>query len=462
MDKRIILATALLAFMAFVPGVAAQPSTLSGQVTDQDGNPVAGVTVQLYQWGAGTTEACEPGADCKSDPYPGYFEAQATTGADGRYSFSVQRGWASLNFFKDGYTSDYQNLEVAGDQVLDISMLKYPAKNAHITGTVTGAGAALPYVTISVENPVYGTYECSVIEGEDGGGVAYPETKPAVAPSADGAGSSASSDPAESRMIAPGEPYPGHQGCAITIQKNGSFSGMVTPGYTLLRFYHQDWRQIGGTEYYSKTLVRDLAANATTQLDVDLKARAAPNAIIEGYVVDAKTKAAIAGVYVSLGNMDNYGWANVQTDKDGSYKARLRAGLVQVSIYADGYLPWEGDVTASADGSVRLDIHLTAGQSRYGGCCMAYAQDKSVTGAPSVAEGAASPGAERGQNAGQGDAESRVFVEDLGGGLGPYDPATAPQSGDADTGAPAAKDVPGFEVLAVLLGLLAIALLRRK
>ncbi len=465
MDKRIILATAALLVLSLVPGVAAQSSTISGQILDQNGAPVGGVEVYLYQWGVSESSGsstCDPDGTCTSEPYrESYHEAKAISDAEGRYSLPAMTGWASLNFYKEGYASHYEGFEVNGDKALDVKMLKYPAKTAQVTGTVTGAGAVLPYVSISAENPVYGIYECSVIAGEENlreHEIYADEEKPA----------SNNDSKVASATIAPGEPYPAYQHCAITIQKDGTFSGMLTPGYTILRFYHQDWREQGGQEYYGKSFVRDLPANATTKLDVDLKARPMPNAVIQGYIVDAATKAAIPGVYVSFGNLDNYGWANAQTDKDGSYKVRMRAGVVQVSVYADGYLPWEGDVTVAADSTVRFDIHLTAGQAQYGGgCCIAYAEsgDKATMGSASTqpalpaSPGASSPAVGRGND---GSEASGSQFSDLGGGLGPYDASRAPQSGDADAGAPDVKDVPGFEVLALALGLLAVVLLRRK
>ncbi len=464
MDKRIIIAIAALLVMSVVPGVAAQSSTLSGQILDQNGTPVEGVEVRLYQWGYSEpeTKTCDANGECTADsqPYPSN-DAVVLSDAEGRYSFAVRSGWANLNFFKDGYTGHYEGLEINGDHVLDVELLKYPAKSAQITGRVTGAGAALPYVSISAENPVYGTYECSVIEGEE---QEYPvaiDSEPAR-PEAE---SSEGADEDQARSIAPGEPYPGYQGCAIIIQKDGSFSGMVTPGYTILRFYHQDWRNEGGQQYYSKSLVRDLPANATTKLDIDLKARAGPDSIVQGYIIDAATKAPVTGVYVSFSNMDSYGWANAKVDSEGSYKVALRNGVIQVSVYADGYLPWEGDVTAVAGETVRFDVHLTAGQSRYGGCCIAYAEGDRA--APAMAAGAeAAPtspqaGAPARDVSTEEDASKSQF-SDLGGGLGPYDASTAPQSGDADTGAPDVQTTPGFEIVALALGLLAVVLLRRK
>ncbi len=460
MDKRITLAIAVLLVLSVAPGVSAQSTTLSGQIIDQDGAPVAGVEVYLYQWGASSSpekETCDADGACTMPAYDGqYYEAKTVSDADGRYSLAAQNAWASLNFNKPGYAGHFESLEITADQVLDVQMLKYPAKTAHITGTITGGGKVLPYAGVSAESPLYGLHECSVIAGDTrgGGGVLYEE-------SASESGGSGSAD--ASRSIAPGEPYPGDPGCAITIQKDGSFDAMVTPGYTILRFHHQDWRVQGGQEYYGKSLVRDLSANATTRLDVDLKARPAPNAIIEGYIVDGATKTAIGGVYVNFGSMDNYGWASAQTDKEGSYKVSMRAGLVQVSVYAEGYLPWEGDVMATADGSVRFDIHLTAGQSRYGGCCIAYAEGGKTTMA-GVSDGQeAAPGSPRVGASVEGDEAQRgTAFNDLGGGLGPYDARSAPSSGDADAGEPVVKDTPGFEIIALALGLLAVVLLRRK
>lgn len=474
--KRLLLATLMpmlvTALFVAVPTATAQEHSLTGTVLDQDGEPVVGAAVQVYQYGRHTTkchDAPDGGEVCESEPSDdGHYEARVETDSQGGFAVPVQDGWLSIEVRKDGHAGHHESLEVNGSEHVDIELLRYPDKTAHIVGQVTGGGAGLDHASVSVENPEYGIYECSV-HAADGDGE-EPRPMPAEeGGSADGAGSD---DVAASEAtVAPGS-YP-YRGCAITVEEDGTFRGNVTPGYSLVRFHHDAWRS-DGQAYYAQTRVIDLPADATTRIDVELEPRPGPDARLSGYVIDGETDEAIPDVHVSFSNQEAYGWAGARTDGDGSYKAALRSGYTHIHVRADGYFPWEGQVQVRPGEDGRFDILLTPGESRYGGCCIAYAEDgdvrtleadgeagddgQSAAGGPIGAPGPGGSGDEDASTAGtDGDAEGSGF-EDLGGGLGPYDAASR-SSGDVQG---SGEDAPAAGILLVLAALLGVLWMRRR
>jgi hypothetical protein len=469
----ILLTLALVA--GFVPGAEAQTSSLSGQILDQDGQPVVGAQVYFNQWGQYPADEappeegkCDANGTCTVSSRP-YYEGQsnhqeAKSDANGRYSFAANDGWADISANKEGHASAYQGIDVSGTTTLDLKMLKYPAKDAHIEGRITTGGATVRYTAISIDNPVYGTYECSSNVDDER---QYEQPRPVEAmPASDTAEANAEAGPdgqtTESPSgdaqisIAPGEYYP-YSGCAIKINADGTFSGNVTPGYSIIRVYADSWRDEDRTQYYSVSRVVDLRSGETNRVDVDLVAKPGPDAKLRGYVLDAATGKAVPGARISFNNQDSYGWASAVTDKDGSYSVALRHGYTQLSLGAEGHLPWEGQLTLAGGDSRRMDVSITAGQQMYGGgCCYAYAEsgDASVSAPrPAAAPGAPSDGDKAGGAATEQSStttEGQTGFEDYGGGLGPYSPE------------PDAESVPGFEFAAMILGLAALVFVVRR
>jgi protocatechuate 3,4-dioxygenase beta subunit len=417
--------------------------TITGTVRDQDGQAVSGATVEAWQYhqygydygydyaedssASSTTDPAEPRA---SMPYPYYDDGYQTTTTDsqGRFTLKVHAGWVNLNIWKEGHARYSQGFEVADGETrtVDAELPRFPDKTAHITGRVTGPdGAGLQWVSISVESPQYGLYECSV---RGAGGNSSGGGTSSSAGSADGA------EPAPDMAIWPGRDY--YSGCAITVHADGTFEGNVTPGYSIVRVYYEHWQSCTetrhadgsytrtcGPDYFQHAQVIDLPADTTTRLDVQLKQRPGPDATLSGYVVDTETGQALSGVTVYLSNQDNYGWAHASTDADGSFKVRLRSGVHSVSVYADGYFRWEGTIEVPAGRETPLDIHLTAGQDQYGwGCCypMPYLRGEEADGAASGPMPPASPTAP-GSTSETDSATASESYQDLGGGLGPYD-----------------------------------------
>ncbi len=454
-------ASITLKLEAFPP----QTARLSGTVTDQTGRPVPDVRVTVSQGGyccyaydqaesvqseprpaasggtgGGSGASGAPAADelsiARPEPYPYYGENWTTTDAQGRYAINVFEGGLSLRAEREGYLASWAELRIAKDEqrTHDFKMEKLPDKTARIVGRVTdAAGNGINYVAVSIDSPRWGQNECS---GE-------------------------------------------WEGCRITVRSDGSFEALVTPGYSIVRIYHEQWRSCTettdadgtyrrncGPEYFSWSQTLTLPANQTTRVDAKLIQRPGPDATISGYLIDGSTNTAIKRAQISFGHQlgHGYGWAT--TDADGSYKVRVHSGVHYVSVYAEGYLPWEGIVEIAPRADRAFDVMLTPGEARYGGCCygpIAYAEDGA--GGVALDRAAGGPAPPRAPSAGgqagaDGDAaeggSSASAFEDLGGGLGPYNPAARGAMTDADQG------TPGFAVAAALAALAAALVVARR
>lgn len=477
-------------------------ATLSGLVTDGHGNPVAGASVSVNSWGPiyyETSATSEPTPDSPEssdevDPdhdsnsttatstgsgyarpccYSGGFNS-TVTGKDGRYSLGVWSGDMQVSVYRDGFASASAQVhaEPGDDASQDFTLKAFPAKTAHVVGKITDAktGKGIGFASLSVRSPLYGLYECSWTDADR------------QASSGSGSAGSGTMEPAKDDVAI--MPYPYNPGCAISVHSDGSFDGNVTPGYTIVSAYA--WQDCStsrdadgststscGPEYLPWTKTLDLPANQTTRLDIRLPSRPAPDATVSGYLVDAETGQAIPGASISFSNQETYAYGSATTDHDGSYSLRLRSGYHSVSVYANGYLSWEG-VLQVPKGSSPFDVELTPGQESYGGgCCYAYAMDKAGGPAPAVVQssggGSASAmtAAESRDLSAAGGGNGGEQYEDLGGGLGPYDaekradalvdsqPDNPPES--ASKGSPGA----GLLLTGLAFGLALVAVRRR-
>lgn len=475
-------------------------ATLSGVVTDQDGNPLDGASVSVSSYGpyyyetmttsaSGTsTDEQDPDSEASSGDsssggtasgsgfarpccYGGGYNS-TVTGKDGRYSLGVWSGDQQVSVYRDGFasTSAQVHVEPGGDATQDFSLKAFPAKTAHLAGKVTDAktGKGLGFASLSVRSPPFGLYECSWTDADRkaNSGSAGSGT---VEPAKEGGG-----DMGVAIM-----PYPYNPGCALSIHSDGSFEGNVTPGYAIVSA--SAWQDCStsrdadgssstscGPEYLPWTRTLTLPANQTTRLDIRLPSRPAPDATVSGYLVDAETGKAIPGASISFSNQETYAYGSATTDSDGSYSLRLRSGYHSVWVYANGYLSWEG-VLQVPKGSMPYDVEMTPGQEANGGCCIAYALDGKAAPPMAAAEsgmaGSASTMsvASRDSAAGGGGEQ----YEDLGGGLGPYDAherADALANDDQPSQEPASgRGSPGAGLLLTGLAVgLALAALRRR
>lgn len=451
-------------------------ATVEGTVHDQHGDPVADAIVEVYQYGyddccyaqparaepapddgASDEDSDDPAGPSSTYPYRGDGHQRTTTDAQGRFSLDVYAGWVDLNIHKDGHARYHDGFQIEDGETrsVDVELQKYPPKTARVEGQVTGAqdGEGLQWVSIRIESPRYGLQECS----QHGA-------------ASDDGGQGSSGSPGSSSDSLSSEPYPGpyNEGCTLTVHPDGSFEGNVTPGYSILRVHYEHYRSCSetqdsdgsytrecGRDYFAFTQVLDLAADATTPIDVALTPKPAPDAFIQGWVLDEESQETLSGVRVSFSNQDTYGYAWATTDEDGSFRVQVRSGYHQVSVYHDGYLRWEGVAQVGSGDTHEMFIDLVEGEDRYGYCCYYYGVAEDAAASDGTRPGPApEPSGSSSQEAGaDGDAsstETQAF-QDLGGGLGPYD---ASQRSDGST---EGLDIPGPAPVAVL-GVLVVAL----
>lgn len=451
------------------PEAYEQPPTdavIQGRVTDGAGRPVAAASVSAYNYGPiSYREGGEPSKE------PAYYGGNSTTtDADGRFRLGVYSGENHLSVYREGYAQRSVSVPLEPGQTAtqDLTVEKFPEKTARIEGKVTDArtGRGLQSASVYVSNPWYGTGECSMSEsaGQEGGG---SEPRPA--------GDAAAS------LVAPE-----FRGCSITVAEDGSYEGLVTPGYSIVSIHayapcdpvpagQASSSDSCGPQYFSFSRTLSLPANATTTVNAALRSHDGPDAVVSGYLIDAETGQAIPGAQISFGNQESYGWGYATTDGDGSYRLRLRSGYHTVSVWAEGHLPWEG-VLDVREGETAFDVRLTPGEAAYGGCCYAYATKGGVAMAEDAAVAPPSPNvsgaagsSDRSASDGEGDdsgTTQQVLYEDLGGGLGPYDAAEREGAAASDDGLTESEGegIPGAGLLLTLgaVALAAVAALRRR
>lgn len=443
---------------------------VEGIVSGPDG-PIEGAQVSSSSYGSPGGPQPQPAEDSSDgtttsssircyDCYYGGYNSTAT-GADGHFFLGVWSGETQLSVYHPDFRSAYATVTIAAGETAshDIQLEAYPEKTAHLIGKITDAktGKGLPFASLSVRSPFYGVYACSQPEGAQsgsGGG-----TEPAAG------------DEAKSM------PYPYYDpGCDITIHSDGSFEGDVTPGYSILSVYaYQDCSTSrdadgGGTttcgpEYLGWSRTLSLPANETTRVDIALPSRPSPDATVSGYLVDLETGKAVSGGTISFSNQETYAWGSATTDGDGSFKIRLRSGYHMVSVYANGYLSWEG-VLQVKPGSTDFDVQITPGQESYGGCCYYAMEGKAVTAdmaAPGVAGGSGMASTAATSTDDGAESSQALTYEDLGGGLGPYNAAERSQAvANDDQTEPSDKGTPAPGLLLALAALGAVLVLRRR
>ncbi|MGB1697163.1 MAG: carboxypeptidase regulatory-like domain-containing protein [Thermoplasmatota archaeon] len=445
--------------MESAPG---RDTEIKGVVLDQNGDAVPDVRVNLnqccghYEYDEKPREASTGSSGSHggeevmvSEPYPYYDSYQETvTDANGAFSFYGYEGYYDLNFYKDGYAQVWQSGDTAQDNTIEVTMEKFPEKTVTIKGKILGEGGkGLGAASISISNEKYGQYECTTYEQDAQG-----------------------DDDMVHDVYYGG--YYGY-GCSIVMKDDGSFEGKVMPGYSIISIYYDHWRTCDhsqssdgssstscGTNYYSASLVRNFQADTEYDLTTRLVARPGPDAEVNGYILTEDEKG-IANAQINFNRLDGYSYAWAQVDEHGSYRLALVSGYYSVSVYADGYFRWEGNLQIEADSVTPFDVTLTEGQGSYGYCCYhyGYAEDRATTdgaeSAPSASHGGHLAAPASGGTGNEGADSDEVPFQNLGG-LGPYDKEKRANTVDAS------NEAPPVALLVACVGLLGFALLRRR
>lgn len=438
---------------------------LEGTVRNQDGDPVEGAQVYVYQYSdcyyAYDTMEAEPAHDGDSvssspayyDPYcdDGRGNGNQMTGPDGQFRFEVYEGYAELNVWKEDHRSVYRSVEIRAGETTqeDVELVAFPERSVQISGRIVGEdGETLPYANLWADQVEWGTYACSVNERD-----AEPSPE----------------DSAESSMIVEPGRYGG--GCDIIVDSKGNFEGTIRPGYQILRIGHDDWRdcqttqnqdgsmtQQCGARYLSLTQVYEFEPNSQVDLGtLRLPARQEASSILQGWAYDREMgpeEGTLAGVQIHVNSLEGYGWGSAQTDRDGSFQMRVIPGWQEVSVYADGYLRYQTTLEIEDGETVRVDLPLKEGEDQYGYCCYAYAEDIAYESADGGARDEGPSGQSQSDAAHQPEFTNPTSGDpgyaDLGGGLGAYRPAAED------------KGAPSLGILAVGLGLVGLVALRRR
>jgi hypothetical protein len=144
-------------------GVLQEPTTvtITGTVTDGDGNPISGVTVEF------------------TDAESGDVVESATTGADGAYTVSLSPGEYEMRADAEGYEpfSTQQNVGSDGTTI-NMGLTESGAETGTVTGTVFADGESFGGALVGIADPETGevlkvtttdsegVYDLSVAPGE--------------------------------------------------------------------------------------------------------------------------------------------------------------------------------------------------------------------------------------------------------------------------------------------------------
>lgn len=452
---------------------------VEGVVTGTDGAPIEGAIVRLqagccYAYSdAGYAEPAPPttadgsatsgGAGVaesrmivRPEPYADDYQ-EATTGADGKFSFLTYPGMRQVSAYAKGYGQSTVTVEAKDGETVraDLKLEKVPDASAVVRGRVLDAATGLPLqgAGVSVSNLEWSRYEYA------------------------------------------------------TTGADGAFELKTFPGWSQINVYYYGWTDVVASEggvakdamlvrpggvatkqYYAFIDTLRLSAG-DNPIDVRLEPKPDPTVVLVGYVVDPDAQKGIPGASVSVWNQDTGDWGSAMTDETGSYKILVRPGHYQINAWAERHLgAAKIFVIAPDETAKRVDVELPAGETKYAPCeeCGPYptpmyreaalsdgaSTPASAPGAPgsyapSLDEGADTVASTQKAAATSGpDSTRAASFQGSGGGLPEYDPAqkdSVPTGTTGQTGAKTGSDVPALGLLAAL-GVLAIAaiLLRRR
>lgn len=434
---------------------------VEGTITGPNGEPVEGATVTISQGCCYIYEATptpagdapasdEPAPDASGGggssgssagmtrpaiwPGPGgeYDHQSFVTKADGKYRFETYAGPRVVTATAKGHAQTQAELTAVDGQTttVDLKLEKVPAVDATLIIKVVDArtGAPLGNAQVSVQNVEWSRYGW-IQTGADGSG-------------------KVTTLPGWTHVSVSYYEYAVAEDVAVGVvaEKMMAASG-------------------GGRQYYAYTSALRLASGEQT-LEVRLEPKPEATIVLTGYVVDPETKTGVPDAQVSIWNQDTGDWGSATTDATGSYKLLVRPGHYTMNAWAPKHLSGVETFTiAAGETTKRVDIETPAGETRYApcdeGCPEPYpmydlAAKGMTTGAPSMATAEGDARLDEAQSPGTGaDTTRAATYQGSGGGLPPYDAASAP----ADDGTvPAASEVPGFGAALLVAAALGAAL----
>jgi hypothetical protein len=307
---------ALVVLLAAPIAAGANDVTISGTITDSaSGSPVAGAKVTFSYWVDVVFAERDSTGASSSEP----VEYSVVTGADGTFSVPIAPGSYGVFVEASGFERYYGSLDTAYESQMAVLLTKLPPYDAQLSITVKDSQSGLGVAGASVYGWPDFTY------GGDVGILGFPS----------------------------------YQEISGTTDAAGKFqSGIWSGAYTLSvsasgYFYASESIQVNGA---------DLAHT------IELTPVPAPNSTLSGDVVNQSTGAPIAGaeiwVYPDYSYMGANCWGGydtpdaVYTDAAGHYSVAVYGGASSISVYADGFYSYWGNVNVPDNFAMNFDVAL--------------------------------------------------------------------------------------------------------
>lgn len=431
-----------------------QSATLFGTVLSSTGRPLAFASISGgpdYECrGDVCVAGAEPAPSSSSGDVYFYYNPRNSqynwTQADeqGRWEMRILPGALLIQGYAENHLEDRERVTVESGQRREVRLVleKVPDDSVRVHGKVVDAETddSISYAQVNLENQQWGHYN-STMTKEDGTYEFW--TKPGY-------------------TIVTASAYKNYwtpcPARAEPASENGSFAPEPYP-------CPADGPQERDHDYMPRITSFVGASNQSQTLDFQLVQRPAPDAVFQGYVVNASNQKAIAGATVTFYNELTRDWGSAITDEDGSYKILVHAGYYTVRAYAEHYFDGVLNAEIGRGDEQRLDVPLTPGEKRYGYYGPVYAvadrgdaqsgapsKEGSAVGAPAPVPPGAFPPPQGASPSPTVEGQEAYFGS--GGGLGPYRPG---ENGGA--GAPG----PAFAALIVgLITALFLAARRRR
>jgi hypothetical protein len=352
------------ALVVKLPQLPPHDAWVEGRLTDQKGNSLPDMPVELYQWEAMHRIMEQLG---ETEHHYGSPPMRATTDETGRFRASIYSGSIEASVWADGFTSASGHAWVEPGQTvtIDLQMFRLPEPSVKITGKVIDAstGKPIPGARIEIQHLGFDAWECINHESDD---MMWDEPMPMPRPMIVGVDSDTATEIAGAQ---PGGEYGWTPSC-ITIRSDGTFSGTMMPDVFILRAYADAWHlcpkdESGCPSYFAAA--RTLRAAENQEIDIVMKLHPAPrpNAFVAGRITDADTGAGVAGVSIDVSGPSGY--FSAHSDEAGNYRVAVVPGHYEINTWSDRYHQWVSNVLVAPDSTAGVDAQLYPGASR--GCC---------------------------------------------------------------------------------------------
>lgn len=403
-------------------------ATLSGQVTDTQGQPIADASLNVRPvqqhhcdgdvcYAHETARASEGGdhetvvhadgeaIEIRYEPRDRRY-ANTQTGEDGTYSVRVPAGDYVVRAWARDHVEaeDEVTLREGEHATLDLALTAIPPSSVTVEGQIVDAdtGEPIPYADVMVENDRWGDWNHARTD-EDGR--FSVRTKP---------GYILVTARAERTYWVP---------CQAPDAPTASTEGDEIASHPARRCDGRQEREHG---YLSRVATFSPAAGETVQADASLKRAPAPDATFSGWVINASSEEGIPNATVGFHNELTNEWGRAETDANGSFTIDVRAGYYTIRVHHPEHLSTAMNAEIASGEAQRITLEVPPGQPARGGCCIAYAEPARDTAASMDADGGGAsdetgnaPTAS-GASGSQAAPEGREVFEGSGGGLGPY------------------------------------------